>query len=162
MTHSKSQQSPSRRDVMLFGAAALLNPGMANAQARNIWSAEVAYQALKAGEAVILDIRTSAEWKETGVAEGAWPVSLAQGGFARRLDIAFDLAGTRTMALICATGGRSGYVQSILRRGGMEGTVDVSEGMLGSRLGPGWIKSGLPIVPLETALRELPAKIRAA
>ena len=147
---------------MLFTTAALLTPVTANALPQDIWSAETAHQALRAGKVVILDIRSREEWKETGVAEGARPVSLHEDGFEQRLSVALNLAGNRTMALICATGGRSAYVQRALKRAGVEQIVDISEGMLGSRLGPGWIKSGLPIVSIETAVRELPAELKAA
>jgi rhodanese-related sulfurtransferase len=58
--------------------------------------------------------------------------------------------------LICATGGRSGSVMRRLRQSGYDGFIDVSEGMLGSRRGPGWINSGLPVVSMETGLSALP------
>lgn len=49
------------------------------------------------------------------------------------------------IALICAVGNRSAFLQGWLRKAGFENVFDVSEGMIGGRLGAGWIKSGLPL-----------------
>ncbi|MEC9104216.1 MAG: rhodanese-like domain-containing protein, partial [Pseudomonadota bacterium] len=43
-----------------------------------------------------------------------------------------------------------------LMRAGYTGYADISEGMLGSGAGPGWIAAGLPVVPLDAALASLP------
>ncbi len=77
-------------------------------------------------------------------------------GFEKRLFAARELAGDKPIALICATGGRSARLLAALKRAGYSGFIDVSEGMLGSRRGPGWIARGLPITNLETALLNLP------
>lgn len=108
----------------------------------------------------MLDIRSAEEWAETGVAEGALPVSLHEEGFAERLFKARELAQGRPVALICATGGRTDYVMQALRGAGQGGFVDVSEGMMGSALGRGWIASGLPVVPADKALSTLPDALK--
>ena len=92
----------------------------------------------------------------TGLAKGAWPISLHEDRFLERLQTAMQLAGERRLALICATGGRSAYVQRALASAGAPPVIDISEGMLGSPAGPGWIRTGLPVVPLEEALAALP------
>ena len=43
-----------------------------------------------------------------------------------------------------------------LRQAGYSGFIDVSEGMLGSARGPGWVATGLPVVNIETAIAALP------
>ena len=43
-----------------------------------------------------------------------------------------------------------------LRMASYDGFIDVSEGMLGSERGQGWIKAGLPVVPMEDAWAALP------
>jgi rhodanese-related sulfurtransferase len=57
----------------------------------------------------------------------------------------------KSIALICATGGRTGYVVSLLSKDGFKGVIDVSEGMVGNERGPGWIARGLPLVSANEA-----------
>ncbi|MFQ1701864.1 rhodanese-like domain-containing protein [Loktanella agnita] len=146
-----------RRQVVtaLVGTAAM--PSILSAQSSDIWSVGQAYEALIADQIRLIDVRSRAEWDETGVAEGAWTISLHEDRFPERLFAARELADGRPVALTCATGGRSGSVMRGLRQAGYTGFIDVSEGMLGSSLGPGWIAAGLPIVDVETALAALPA-----
>ncbi len=139
-------------------ALATLRPAMA--QSPDIWSARDTDDALRFGGVVLLDIRSRGEWRETGVARGAWPVSMHETGFPERLMASLELAGDRPVALICSTGGRTGSVMEALRRAGYRGFVDVSEGMLGNRRGPGWIAAGLPVVDLDAALAEMPEALR--
>jgi len=126
------------------------------AQNRQVWSAQGAYRAVAAGEALLLDIRSRPEWRQTGVGQGAWPVSMHEPRFPPRLLAAHKLAGGRPVALICATGGRTASVMRALRQAGYSGYVDVSEGMFGSAAGPGWIAAGLPVVAMDQALSALP------
>lgn len=148
-----------RRQVVtaLVGTAAM--PSILSAQTSDIWSVRQAYEALIADQIRLIDVRSRAEWDETGVAEGAWAISLHEDRFPERLFAARELADGRPVALTCATGGRSGSVMRSLRQAGYTGFIDVSEGMLGSSLGPGWIAAGLPIVDMETALAALPTSL---
>jgi len=146
-----------RRAVILSVAAAIVIPGGgAIAQNAEIWQAKQAHDALAADRIKMIDIRSREEWAETGLAELAWPISLHEDRFSKRLFTARELADGRPIALICATGGRSGSVMRSLRQGGYKGFIDVSEGMLGSRRGSGWINSGLPVVSMEKGLSALP------
>ena len=126
------------------------------AQSGNVWSVQQAHTGLSDDQIRLLDIRSQGEWRETGIARGAWPVSIHNWKFVERLFIARDLAENRPLALICATGIRSGSVMRALRLASYEGFIDVSEGMLGSGRGPGWIKAGLPVVSIDEALAALP------
>jgi len=132
---------------------------IARAQSREVWSVKQAHAALLEDRLRLLDIRSREEWQETGVAQGAWLVSMHEKRFPERLFATRQLAEGRTVALICATGGRSGAVMNALRQAGHAGFVDVSEGMLGNRLGPGWIAAGLPVVSMNEALAVLPAAL---
>ena len=131
----------------------------ARAQTREVWSVGQAQEALLEDHIRILDIRSREEWRETGVANGAWPVSMHESRFPERLFASRQLAKSRPVGLICATGARSGAVRRALSKAGEDGFVDRSEGMLGSGLGPGWIASGLPVVPMKEALATLPAAL---
>lgn len=146
-----------RTMLMLLSATPMI--GLAQgvtAQARLIWTAPDTLAALRADAIRLVDVRSREEWQETGLAEGAWPISLHEKRFENRLFAARDLAGDRDIALICATGGRTAAIMRALRRAKYTGFIDVSEGMLGSRAGPGWIATGLPIVSMDQALERLP------
>lgn len=148
-----------RRKVVTTLVATAVAPSLGLAQSSEIWSVGQAYEALKADQIRLIDVRSRAEWDETGLAKGAWAISLHENRFPERLFAARDLADGRPVALTCATGGRSGSVMRSLRQAGYTGFIDVSEGMLGSSLGPGWIAAGLPIVDIETALATLPESL---
>ena len=130
------------------------------AATRAIWSATEAADALANGDIALVDVRSRPEWMDTGIAKNAWPISMHEPGFEQRLFAARDLSSDKPIALICATGGRSGRIFAALKQAGYDGFVDVSEGMLGSRKGPGWLARGLPVVDMETALFTLPVALR--
>lgn len=129
------------------------------AQGHEIWTASEAFDALLQDRIRLLDIRTPEEWRETGVAQGAWPLNLYDQRFPERLFLAQELAEGRPVALICRTGNRSGGVMNSLRASSYAGFLDISEGMAGSTAGPGWIKLGLPLVTAEEAISTLPAAL---
>ena len=156
--------TPTRRQTIVMLSAPLLagiavRPALA---AENLqFGAKAAHDGLAAGAVLLIDIRSRAEWRETGVAEGAWPISMHEKGFPERLMAARDLAAGRPVALICATGGRSLAVLRALRNAGYDGFAEVSEGMMGNPAhGPGWIKAGLPVVSLDAALAAAPAAVK--
>ncbi|MBM1312134.1 rhodanese-like domain-containing protein [Sulfitobacter mediterraneus] len=150
----------SRRFFLAGVTVAMLAPPSALwAQQAEIWSAKDAHDSLINDLIRLVDIRSGEEWADTGVAQGAWPISLHEDRFPERLFAARELADGRPVALICATGGRSGYVSRSLREAGYSGFIDVSEGMLGSPRGPGWIASKFPTVSSDVALRNLPAEL---
>lgn len=125
-----------------------------------ILSAESALNRMEDGTLVVLDIRTPQEWAESGVAKGAWPVSMHVRDFPQRLQQILGAYPTDQIGLICATGGRSAYVAKILERNGYSGIVDVSEGMEGNPSGPGWIARKLPIQDAATAKAAYEAALR--
>jgi len=143
----------------LVGTSVVGVPVTLAAQSREVWSAAETWAALQEDRVRLLDIRSREEWRDSGVAEGAWPVSMHEKLFPERLFEARNLAEDRPVALICATGGRTGSVMRALRRAGYDGFVDVSEGMFGNRRGRGWIAEKLPIVSAEIALTGLPASL---
>lgn len=111
-----------------------------------VMDAPTAFEKARKGELVLLDIRSPQEWEETGTGTYAERVSMHQEGFLRKLNVLIDNDKSRQIALICAVGGRSNFIQGELVKRGYTNVIDVAEGMLGSRYGPGWIKRGLPIV----------------
>jgi rhodanese-related sulfurtransferase len=107
--------------------------------------AETAFQRASAGEILLVDIRQPEEWAATGSPQAGHRLDLRRDDF---LDVLSKLAGdnSRPIALICARGGRSARLAQTLTEAGFTNIIDVSEGMLGSSAGPGWIARGLPVV----------------
>ncbi len=137
-----------RRTVLAGGGAALLGSaavwGVSRpAQAETELTPPQAREAALAGEIVLVDIRRPDEWSATGIAEGAVPLDMRREDFVARLR---EVAGRRPVAIICAGGVRSRRVTVQLSEAGVDEVIDVPEGMLGSRAGPGWIARGLPVV----------------
>ena len=104
-----------------------------------------AHERAEAGEVLLIDIRRPSEWRETGVATSAVAITMHDRGFLANLEAAVEGDKSRPIALICAQGVRSAFVARELPRFGYTNVIDVSEGMVGSRAGPGWIKRGLPV-----------------
>ncbi|MGI9406504.1 MAG: rhodanese-like domain-containing protein [Hyphomicrobiaceae bacterium] len=107
---------------------------------------ERAYQLSLARKIHLIDIRRPSEWHQTGIPRTATPITMHQDptAFLRHLRDVTKSAPHLPVALICAHGHRSKYMQKVLARYGYANIIDVGEGMLGSQSGPGWLKSGLP------------------
>lgn len=158
MTHA-TQHAPNRllrRGLILGGLGTLAGTAVFAARWYNV-SADISAGALSVqdahigaarGDFVLIDIRRPDEWTATGVAEGAKPLDMRRSDFLAQL---VQLAGGDTaapIALICARGVRSRRLSAALQDAGFTAIMDVPEGMLGSGAGPGWLKSGLPVVRL--------------
>lgn len=150
--------SPSRRSFLalgagLLGAAVLTSALPAQAghekpgepvEPTEKMAADAAYKAAKAGEIILVDIRRPDEWLGTRVGEGAIALDMREDSFVASLVALRQANPDKPIALICATGMRSAYVTSALTGRGFPGLVDVSEGMIGGKNGPGWLERGLP------------------
>ncbi|MBV1866146.1 MAG: rhodanese-like domain-containing protein [Rhodobacteraceae bacterium] len=123
-------------------------------------SAQQAFEAVENNEIILLDIRTEGEWKQSGVGKGAWLLNLKDRQFGAKLFAIIDANPDKKIGLICAVGGRSGYVVDALEKRGYQNIIDVAEGMLGSAKGPGWLKVGLPTVSMDKALVATPSEFR--
>lgn len=126
-----------------------LGVGGCGAEAGLQLSAPEAEQALARHELTLIDIRTPQEWRETGIAAGAIPITMHQDEQAFVAAVLRAVNGNRDapLGLICRTGNRSAFIQQVLRNAGFTRVYDISEGMAGSRAGPGWVRRGLPVVP---------------
>lgn len=152
---------PDRRQTLALLAAfpALTLPASAFASRHDFWDLPTLRDALADDLARLVDIRRPEEWRETGVAQGAWPIDMTDPRFRRRLFAARQLAGGRPVALICRTGRRSGLVMDEIRRAREPGFVDAAGGMAGNGSEPGWIARGYPIIAAAAALAALPAEL---
>ena len=133
------------RYCLAFVVAAVTMAGAAEAEQATSLSAARAHELARAGEVLLIDIRRPEEWRDTGIAESAKPVSMHEKGFVEKLLALTGGDRSKPLALICAAGVRSSFLQSQLSRLGFTSVIDVSEGMLGSAAGDGWLKVGLPV-----------------
>ncbi len=133
--------------AVLLIAYCLLAGSVFAASAENVMTARQALEGVEGGTTVLVDIRSRQEWRQTGVASVAVTLSMHEDGFLEGIKRLQSENPGKTIALICAVGGRTAYMNRLLERGGYQNIADVSEGMLGGRHGKGWIPSGLPIKP---------------
>jgi rhodanese-related sulfurtransferase len=117
----------------------------ATAFAAEQMDAETAYSQIGAGKMVLVDVRTPAEWKDTGVAPGAIMLSMGSKDFTKKLKEVVEANPGKQIGLICASGGRSTAVQKQMEKLGIGDAVDITEGMKGNGSAPGWIARGLPV-----------------
>lgn len=112
-------------------------------------SATEAFTKAQQGELTIVDVRTPAEWRRTGVPVGALEINMIQpGGLGQFVErVLAEVGGDKSapVALICRTGNRSGQMQQALLDAGFTDVYNIREGMIGSSAGPGWAKRDLPI-----------------
>ena len=103
-----------------------------------------AHKLATSGQITLVDIRRPDEWRRTGLGEGAHPIDMRRDDFIQALSQVAGHDRTAPIALICAGGVRSARLSRALTEAGYTNAIDVPEGMLGSKAGPGWVRSGLP------------------
>ena len=141
---------PTRRAV-LFTMSALVIVGAAMIGVggppapRVALTPDQAFEMAAAREILLIDIRRPDEWRATGVPEFGTPLDMRQPDFTTQLAKLSGGDFTAPIALICARGVRSARLSSRLVSAGFTNVIDVPEGMLGSRTGPGWLRRGLPV-----------------
>ncbi len=96
---------------------------------------------------VMIDVRTEGEWRQSGIASGAVPISMLDPQFLDKLAEVQAQNPGKTIAFICASGRRSTIVQTRLSNMGYKNIYSVYGGTTGSSRSPGWIAEGLPVTP---------------
>lgn len=126
--------------ALLIAPAALAGPQVDPARA---------HQLVQAKKVVLVDVRRPDEWRASGTPRGALLITMhgkrGVDGFVDALKAALDGDKTRPVALICAAGGRSSYLQGQLEARGFKTVYDVEEGVMGGLLSKGWKARGLPM-----------------
>ncbi len=111
--------------------------------------ADDAFRRAQAGEITLIDIRSPAEWRQTGVPRGALPITMHDpdgiDAFYRGILAATGNDKHKPIALICAAGNRSLWAQKFLTDKGFTHIENVGEGLYGNGIHPGWLRRGLPI-----------------
>ncbi len=131
------------RRALLLGALALVFACPARSQtAAHALAAREAHDEVVAGRIVLIDIRTSAEWADTGVPPRALRLAADGSGFEVRLaGIRLDNPGKR-IVLIDRSGGDANAIRQKLAMRGWRDLAIVRDGMLGPA---GWLANGLPV-----------------
>lgn len=124
-----------------IGTRAYLNPQFEG----DALGPEDAHRLAVAGDIHLIDIRRPDEWARTGSGEGAVRIDMRDDDFVDQL-LAVAGDADAPIALICAGGVRSARLSNRLTEAGFTNIIDVPEGMVGGRYGPGWINRGLPVV----------------
>ncbi len=104
-----------------------------------------AYAQAADGKITLIDIRTPREWRAVGVPEGGHTIDMRREDFISAIRDLVEQRDDAPIALICARGVRSARMTLRLTQAGFTNIIDVPEGMLGSKAGPGWIRSQLPV-----------------
>lgn len=136
----------------LFATIIVVTGSVARGEAINssrIMSVEQAFELSRDNKLILIDIRRPSEWQQTGIAQTAIPITMHQNFFAFLSQFRKATSGgfVKPIAIICARGVRTQYMQSVLAKHGYPQVIDVGAGMVGSRHGPGWLKAGLPTRP---------------
>jgi len=129
--------------VLVFFIAVSALP--ASSQTTRLGAIE-AYELSNRGDIILIDVRTPGEWKKTGIGASARAISMHLPGFFDKIKKVVRGDKSKSIALICARGNRSNRMQTALVERGYTNVIDVAEGMMGSKAGPGWIARGLPLV----------------
>jgi rhodanese-related sulfurtransferase len=106
-----------------------------------------ALSAARDGTTLLVDIRRPDEWAATGMAEAASGVTMEDPDFVAKVTALARGDRSRSITLICRTGGRTARTGAYLADLGFTNVAHVGEGMIGSAHGPGWLARGLPVTP---------------
>ncbi|MFN4025102.1 MAG: rhodanese-like domain-containing protein [Hyphomonas sp.] len=104
-------------------------------------SAREAFEKLRTGELVLIDVRTPEEWRRTGVPEGAKRATLQDKDFLKQVMLhagSFEAP----IAFICKSGQRSGQAAAQARAVGFTDVYNVTGGVEGP---DGWLAQRLPV-----------------
>lgn len=118
------------------------------AQAVELMQPAAVNTAIEAGKIALVDIRTPAEWAETGVAAPATPIDMTSPQFIEGLKKVIAENPGKQIALICRTGNRSSKMADALEKAGLQNVIDVAGGMAGKGGNRGWVAEGLPVKKL--------------
>lgn len=102
-------------------------------------SVEEAHKKASNGAISLIDIRTPAEWEQSGTPEHAELVQLQRDDFVETILAKHNAAPDKPIALICRSGGRSTRAAQMLEQAGLQTLYNVTEGA------NGWRAKGLPV-----------------
>ncbi|HYD29350.1 MAG TPA: rhodanese-like domain-containing protein [Azospirillaceae bacterium] len=101
-----------------------------------------AWKASSAGEAVLIDIRTAEEWRQSGTPPAALRIDFQGPDFAIQAAAVARAHPGKEVHLICRSGRRSAAAIEMLGRMGITNARSVAGGVQGQ---DGWVAQGLPL-----------------
>lgn len=110
-------------------------------------SAQETFLRLQQDDILVVDVRNEDEWRHSGLAQSAVPISMQDPQFMQKIMKLRMQHPGKDIAFICASSRRSGLVQNELAKRGFDGVYSVYGGMTGNGKVPGWIVEGLPVSP---------------
>lgn len=137
-----------RQILQLICAVMVLASGPALADTKEV-TADIVFQDIKDGKVILIDVRRPVEWKQTGVPKGALAITMHRPISDFLADVSKAVGGRKDapVALICAAGNRSTWMQKVLKDNGFTDVRNVGEGLFGNGENIGWLRRGLPVVP---------------
>lgn len=109
-----------------------------------------ASEMVRSGKLLLVDVRTAAERAAFGIPQGAvwieWRGAEGAQVFGETLAAAFPDR-SAALAFICSVGHRSLQAARVAEGWGYSRVYDVSEGVNGAIMGPGWRAWGMPLEP---------------
>ena len=118
-----------------------------------IVTAPAALRMVETGRAILIDVRSEREWRQTGLPRGGVAISIhdpsGRAGFLAKVRARIGPPGATAILTICATGVRSDRAGRWLLQAGYNPVMTIREGMLGrwhpfEPSQPGWLKRHLP------------------
>jgi rhodanese-related sulfurtransferase len=135
-----------------FGFALLVALAAPSARAEDAQALKPhqAWSKMERGEMTLLDVRTQAEWLQSGVPKSARLVTLSDprgtAGFVAGAKKAVRGNLKTPVGVICRTGNRSALAAQLLAQAGFKTIYNVPEGVIGDAKSTGWAVRGLPMV----------------
>ena len=111
----------------------------------HILTSEQAHQMSEAGDILLIDVRREDEWLATGLAPYAKAITMSDPEFLEKIEDLTEQNKDKSIAIICAAGGRSAHMCNALINIGYNSIYDVSEGM------SGWVSKALPTSDYKSA-----------
>ena len=134
--------------VALLAGFLLNAANTSDGKASELLDALKANSLIESGKLTLIDLRTSDERAAHGVPKGSiwieWRGAEQSAAFAQSLKTAQPDTSV-PVAFICSVGHRSGQAARLAEREGYRQVFDVSEGVNGGVMGPGWKLWGLPL-----------------
>lgn len=149
-----------RRRFLFAATVAAVLPSVGRAS-DHVLTATDAFDAMLAGNLILIDVRRPDEWLDTGVAPGAWLLDMRDENFVTYVRTVLERNPDHEVAVICRSGTRSGQLMEFFAKNDMTRIKDVTEGMVGGSRGTGWIPSGLPVQDARVVYDAMPKDLTA-
>ena len=137
-----------RPALPIAGLAVIMAALSSTAAAQTALSEEISaskgYELIESTDAILVDVRTPMEWRQTGIPAGAQTITLQDEDFIDQVEGLADGDKEAPVAFIFRSGTRSAKTRDRLQAEGFTNVTSVAGGMSGKA---GWIAEDLPVQP---------------